>query len=75
MQNKRIFDELPWIINAEILIKLFGMSKLGVMKTMRNKKFPSFKIGHRRYVEKDKLERWIYENQNAKIGKLVLMNV
>ena len=51
------------------------MSKLGVMKTMRNKKFPSFKIGHRRYVEKDKLERWIYENQNAKIGKLVLMNV
>jgi hypothetical protein len=31
---------------------------------MKNPGFPSFKIGRRRFVEKDKLINWIRENQD-----------
>ena len=64
IQNGKTFDELPWIINAEILMELFGVSKTWVSKTMKNPGFPSFKIGRRRLVEKDKLINWIRENQD-----------
>ena len=64
IQNGKAFDELPWIINAEILMELFGVSKTWVSKTMKNPGFPSFKIGRRRFVENDKLINWIRENQD-----------
>ena len=64
IQNGKTFEELPWIINAEILMELFCVSKTWVSKTMKNPGFPSFKIGRRRFVEKDKLINWIRENQD-----------
>ena len=55
-------------------MELFGVSKTWVSKTMKNPGFPSFKIGRRRFVEKDKLINWIRENQdkNGEIGIIKL---
>jgi len=46
-------------------MELFGVSKTWASKTMKNPGFPSFKIGRRRFVEKDKLINWIRENQDG----------
>ena len=64
IQNGKTFDELPWIINVEILMELKEKKKTWVSKTMKNPGFPSFKIGRRRFVEKDKLINWIRQNQD-----------
>lgn len=44
------------------------------IKTMKNSGFPSFKIGRRRFVEKDKLINWIRENQ-AESGEISIIKL
>ena len=49
------YDELPMFINAATLAQLFGVSRASAYELMSEKDFPSFRIGKRILVTKEKL--------------------
>ena len=53
------YDELPMFINANLLAELFGVSRASAYELMREKHFPSFRIGKRILVSKENLRTWI----------------
>ena len=53
------YDELPLILNAEIVKNVLGMSISSAYELMHEKDFPSIKIGNRIIVPKDKFREWI----------------
>ncbi len=53
------FEELPLILNAETLAKVFGVSVSSSYELMHEKDFPAIRIGSRLVVPKDKLQLWI----------------
>ena len=63
----RNYDELPMFINATTLAQLFGVSRALAYELMSEKDFPSFRIGKRILVTKEKLVEWI-EGHSKKGG-------
>ena len=61
------YDELPMFINATLLAQLFGVSRASAYELMSEKDFPSFRIGKRILVTKEKLVEWI-EGHSKKGG-------
>ena len=61
------YDELPMFINADLLAELFGVSRASAYELMREKNFPSFRIGKRIVVSKENLRTWI-ESRSEKGG-------
>ena len=61
------YDELPMFINANLLAELFGVSRASAYELMREKNFPSFRIGKRTLVSKENLRTWI-ESRSEKGG-------
>ena len=61
------YDELPMFINAATLAQLFGVSRASAYELMSAKDFPSFRIGKRILVTKEKLVEWI-EGRSKKGG-------
>ena len=61
------YDELPMFINATLLAQLFGVSRASAYELMREKGFPSFRIGKRILVSKEDLKTWI-ESRTEKGG-------
>ena len=61
------YDELPMFINADLLAELFGVSRASAYELMREKNFPSFRIGKRILVSKENLRTWI-ESRSEKGG-------
>ena len=61
------YDELPMFINAKLLAELFGVSRASAYELMREKNFPSFRIGKRILVSKENLRTWI-ESRSEKGG-------
>ena len=61
------YDELPMFINAATLAQLFGVSRASAYELMSEKDFPSFRIGKRILVTKEKLVEWI-EGHSKKGG-------
>ena len=59
------FDELPLYLNADTVAKLFGISTSSAYELMREKDFPSVRIGKRLIVPKENLRTWV----EAHIGK------
>ena len=59
------FDDLPLYLNAETVAKLFGISISSAYELMREKDFPSVRIGKRLIVPKENLQAWV----EAHIGK------
>lgn len=53
------YDELPLILNAEIVKNVLGISISSAYELMHEKDFPSIKIGNRIIVPKDKFREWI----------------
>ena len=53
------YDELPMFINAATLAQLFGVSRASAYELMSEKDFPSFRIGKRILVTKEKVVEWI----------------
>ena len=45
--NVKSYDELPLFINADTLAKVLGVSRASAYELMREKDFPSFRIGKR----------------------------
>lgn len=53
------YDDLPLFLNAETIAKLLGISISSSYELMREKDFPSLKIGSRLLVPKEKFSEWI----------------
>ena len=53
------YDELPMFINADLLAELFGVSRASAYELMREKNFPSFRIGKRILVSRENLIAWV----------------
>ena len=53
------YDELPLMLNAEMLKDILGISLASVYELLHDKDFPSIKIGNRIIVPKEKFIEWI----------------
>ena len=53
------YDELPLMLNAEMVKNVLGISISSAYELMHEKDFPSIKIGSRIIVPKDKFRDWI----------------
>ncbi len=59
------YDELPLFLNAENLRDVLGISISSAYELMKEKDFPSVRIGNRLIVPKEQFKEWV----NSKIGK------
>lgn len=55
----RSYDELPLMLNAELVSQVLGISISSAYELMHEKSFPSVRIGNRYIVPKDHLRKWI----------------
>ena len=55
------YEELPLLLNAKQLAELMGVSISTAYELMREKGFPTLKIGKRIVVPKEELRAWISE--------------
>ena len=56
------YDELPLMLNAEMIKNVLGISLTSAYELMHEKDFPSIKVGSRIIVPKDKFREWIDKN-------------
>ena len=56
------YDELPLMLNADTVKDVLGISISSVYELMKEKGFPSLKIGSRIVVPKDKFKEWVEQN-------------
>ena len=61
------YDEMPMFINADLLAELFGVSRASAYELMRERNFPSFRIGKRILVSRENLIAWV-ESRSEKGG-------
>lgn len=55
------FEQLPFMLNADQVSQILGISRAGTYQIMHSKGFPTVKLGKRMVVPKDKLFIWIEE--------------
>ena len=55
------YDELPIMLSVPELAVVLGISRAGAYDLTRRVDFPSFKIGARILVPKEKLKMWVEE--------------
>ena len=53
------FDELPLMLNAQIVADVLGISISGAYELMNEDGFPSKRIGKRVIVPKDAFQKWL----------------
>lgn len=53
------YDELPVMLNVEIVKNVLGISLTSAYELMHEKDFPSMKVGSRIVVPKDKFREWV----------------
>ena len=58
----RSYDELPLMLNANTVKDVLGISISSAYELMKEKGFPSLKIGSRIVVPKDKFIEWVEQN-------------
>lgn len=56
------YDELPLFLNAEMVAKALGIAISSAYELMQEKDFPTFKVGNRKFVEKEKFRAWVEES-------------
>lgn len=59
------YEDLPLFLNAEMVAKLLGISISSSYELMQEKDFPTFKVGSRKLVEKEKFRRWVDEHSGG----------
>ena len=59
------YEDLPLFLNAETVAKLLGISISSSYELMQEKDFPTFKVGSRKLVEKEKFRRWVDEHSGG----------
>lgn len=55
----RSYDELLMFLNADTVAKALGIAISSAYELMQEKDFPTFKVGNRKFVEKEKFRQWI----------------
>ena len=53
------YDELPLFLNAKMVADVLGVSPSSGYELMREKDFPSLKVGSRVVVPKEKFVAWV----------------
>ena len=53
------FDDLPLFLTAQMVSDILGLSRCATYNLMRDKSFPTLRIGKRMVVPKDKFIGWI----------------
>lgn len=56
----KIYEELPLFLNAEIVVKVLGVSPSSGHELMRQQDFPTLKIGKRIVVPKERLSSKLF---------------
>ena len=56
------YDELPLMLNADTVKDVLGISISSAYELMKEKSFPSLKIGSRIVVPRDKFIEWVEQN-------------
>ena len=64
----RTYDELPAVMNAELVAQTLGISRTGADQLMHRADVPTLRIGKRMLVTKDKLIRWIDQNSDGSLA-------
>lgn len=59
------YEDLPLFLNAETEAKLLGLSISSNYELMQEKDFPTFKVGSRKLVEKEKFRKWVDEHSGG----------
>ena len=67
MEKITSFEQLPFMLRADDVAKILGVSRANAYVIMHSKGFPKLQIGKRIMVTKDKLQEWI----DAKSGGLI----
>lgn len=62
--SKTSYEQLPIMLNADVLAQTLGISRAGAYELMHSKGFPTLHIGKRLMVSKDQFIRWI-ESQSG----------
>lgn len=57
-------SDLPYMLNAQQVATVLGISKNCAYTLMHSKGFPTIRIGRRMVVQKEKLIQWIDEQTN-----------
>ncbi len=65
-QKYRSFEELPLMLNVNEVAAVMGLSVAGTYELVRSESFPSFKVGSRILVPKDKFIDWIHARTTEK---------
>lgn len=55
------FEDLPVMLNADLVAQALGISRAGAYQVMHSRGFPTIRIGKRMVVPKEKLLEWIEE--------------
>ncbi len=55
----KTYDELPLFLNAQMVAKVLGISPSSGYELLREKDFPSLRIGNRIVVPKEEFIRWV----------------
>lgn len=53
------FEDLPVMLNADLVAQALGISRAGAYQIMHSKGFPTIRIGRRMVVPKERLLKWI----------------
>ena len=59
------YEDLPLYLNAETISKVLGIAISSAYELMQEKDFPTFKVGSRKLVEKEKFRRWVDEHSRG----------
>lgn len=59
------YEDLPLFLNAETVAKLLDLSISSNYELMQEKDFPTFKVGSRKLVEKEKFRKWVDEHSGG----------
>ncbi len=63
--NIKSFDELPMFLNAEDISEALGIAISTTYELMKQKDFPSLKIGRRYVVERENFIEWVQKNSGG----------
>ena len=63
--NIKSLDELPMFLNAEDISEALGIAISTTYELMKQKGFPSLKIGRRYVVEREKFTQWVQKNSGG----------
>ena len=62
----KTYDELPLFLNAATVSSVLGVSPASAYELMREKDFPTLRVGSRMVVPKEKFIEWV--EQHTKDG-------